>query len=86
MFSNPATNVYSRDVPRLVGFYEGLGFRETFRTPKEGEYARLTAVDAPSLSAPHDWLSDLRRAWVADPTATRSNSRSTGHATPRDDS
>jgi hypothetical protein len=21
---------------RLVGFYEGLGFRETFRTPEEG--------------------------------------------------
>jgi catechol 2,3-dioxygenase-like lactoylglutathione lyase family enzyme len=115
MFRNPAINVYSRDVVRLVTFYQGLGFRETFRTPKsgppdhvelaldgftigiasveaaiadhglnprldgrpveivlwtddtDGEYARLTAAGAPSLSAPHDWLSDLRLAWVADP-------------------
>jgi catechol 2,3-dioxygenase-like lactoylglutathione lyase family enzyme len=115
MFSNPAINIYSRDVLRLVGFYEGLGFRETFRTPKEGppvhvevtldgftvgiasvdaaiadhglspdlggrpveivlwtddtdrDHACLTADGAPSLSEPHDWLSDLRLAWVADP-------------------
>ena len=100
---------------RLVAFYEGLGFRETFRTPLEGEpihvevtldgltigiadadsasadhglrpnlegrpveillwtddtdrdYARLTCEGAPSLSPPHDWLSNLRLAWVADP-------------------
>lgn len=100
---------------RLVTFYEGLGFRETFRTPKEGtpdhvelvldgftigiasaeaaarhhglspdlggrpveivlwtddtdgDYARLTADRVPSLSAPHDWLSDLRLAWLTDP-------------------
>jgi uncharacterized glyoxalase superfamily protein PhnB len=31
------------------------------------DYARLTADGAPSLSAPHDFLSDLRLAWVADP-------------------
>jgi catechol 2,3-dioxygenase-like lactoylglutathione lyase family enzyme len=115
MFSSPAINVYSRDVLRLVAFYAGLGFRETFRTPKDGtpvhvemvldgftigiasvdsaiadhglrpnlggrpveivlwsddtdgDYARLTADGAPSLSPPHDWLSDLRLAWVADP-------------------
>jgi hypothetical protein len=115
MFSRPANNVYSRDVLRLVRFYEGLGFRESFRTPKEGTpdhvdlildgftigiasveaatahhglepnlggrpveivlwtddadgaYARLTDGGAPSLSTPHDWLSDLRLAWVADP-------------------
>jgi lactoylglutathione lyase len=36
MLRNPAINVYSRDVMRLVSFYEGLGFRETFRTPREG--------------------------------------------------
>ena len=36
MFTSPAINVYSHDVTRLAGFYEGLGFRETFRTPKEG--------------------------------------------------
>jgi uncharacterized glyoxalase superfamily protein PhnB len=115
VFRNPAINVYSRDVLRLVSFYEGLGFRETFRTPEEGvpvhveltlegftigiadveaasldhglspdlggrpveillwtddtdrDYARLTAEGAPSLSAPHDFLSDLRLAWVGDP-------------------
>ena len=115
MFSSPAINVYSRDVVRLVKFHEGLGFRETFRTPKEGTpkhvevvldgftigiasvesaiadhgldpnlggrpveivlwpddtdgaYARLISDGAPSLSEPHDWLSDLRLAWVADP-------------------
>jgi catechol 2,3-dioxygenase-like lactoylglutathione lyase family enzyme len=33
-FRNPQINVYSHDVPRLVAFYEGLGFRETFRTPE----------------------------------------------------
>jgi hypothetical protein len=36
IFNDPAINVYSRDATRLVGFYEGLGFRETFRTPEEG--------------------------------------------------
>ncbi len=115
VFTKPAVNIYSRDTLRLVRFYEGLGFRETFRTPREGtpihaevaldgltigvasveaaiadhglgpdlgghpvevvlwtddadrEYARLTAEGAPSLSPPHDFLSDLRLAWVADP-------------------
>jgi uncharacterized glyoxalase superfamily protein PhnB len=115
MFRSPAINVYSHDVMRLASFYEGLGFRETFRTPKEGtpvhveltldgftigiadvdvaqadhglrpelggrpveivlwtddtdgDYARLTAAGASSLSAPHDFLDDLRLAWIADP-------------------
>lgn len=115
MFRSPAINVYSHDVMRLVAFYEGLGFRETFRTPKVGTpvhvelrldgftigiasvdaaiadhglkpelggrpveivlwtddtdaaYQRLTAAGAPSLSPPHDFLSRLRMAWVADP-------------------
>src|SRR5215211_7945740 len=31
------------------------------------DHARLTAEGAPSLSAPHDFLADLRLAWVADP-------------------
>jgi catechol 2,3-dioxygenase-like lactoylglutathione lyase family enzyme len=35
-FQAPMINLYTRDVPRLAGFYERLGFRETFRTPKEG--------------------------------------------------
>jgi hypothetical protein len=36
MFTRPAINVYSRDVVRLADFYNGLGFRETFRTPTSG--------------------------------------------------
>jgi predicted enzyme related to lactoylglutathione lyase len=36
-FRTPSINIYSHDVMRLVKFYEGIGFRETFRTPKEGE-------------------------------------------------
>jgi len=35
-FRNPMINIYSRDIARLASFYERLGFRETFRTPKEG--------------------------------------------------
>jgi hypothetical protein len=35
-FRSPAINIYSYDVMRLVEFYTGLGFRETFRTPSEG--------------------------------------------------
>lgn len=114
-FRNPAMNIYSHDIMRLVGFYASLGFRETFRTPSKGipvhvevtldgftmgiasaaaavahhglspdlggrpveivlwtddtdrDYARLTTAGAPSLSPPHDFLSDLRAAWVADP-------------------
>jgi hypothetical protein len=31
------------------------------------DYARLTAAGTPSLSPPHDFLADLRAAWVADP-------------------
>jgi glyoxylase I family protein len=30
-------------------------------------FAKLTAAGAEALSAPHDWLDDLRVAWVADP-------------------
>jgi uncharacterized glyoxalase superfamily protein PhnB len=115
MFQTPAINIYSYDLVRLVNFYRGLGFRETFRTPKDGtpvhvevtldqftigivsvdaaiadhglkpnlggrpveivlwtddtdrDYTHLVANGAPSLSPPHDFLSDLRLAWVADP-------------------
>lgn len=35
-FRNPAINIYSHDVMRLVRFYASLGFQETFRTPDEG--------------------------------------------------
>lgn len=33
----------------------------------DAAFARLTAAGAPALSPPHDWLSNLRLAWVADP-------------------
>lgn len=115
VFRAPSINIYTHDVPRLVAFYEGLGFRETFRTPKVGEpahielmlggftlgvaavkaaasdhrlspnleghsvevvlwtddvdlaHSRLTGSGSPSLSPPHDFLSNLRAAWVSDP-------------------
>jgi hypothetical protein len=31
------------------------------------EFARLVAAGAEALSEPHDWLDDLRVAWIADP-------------------
>jgi glyoxylase I family protein len=33
----------------------------------DGEFARLTAAGAKALSAPHDWLENLRVAWITDP-------------------
>ena len=33
----------------------------------DANHARLTAAGAPSLSAPHDWLTQSRVAWIADP-------------------
>jgi len=114
-FQSPSIGLLTRDVMRLVRFYEGLGFRETFRNSKEGPpehveltlagftigissaeaavtrhgwnpnldgrpvyillwtqdtdaaYARLIAAGASSLSPPHDFRSNLRSAWVADP-------------------
>lgn len=33
----------------------------------DGAFARLTAAGSRALSAPHDWLDDLRIAWVTDP-------------------
>jgi predicted enzyme related to lactoylglutathione lyase len=44
MFRRPAINIYSHDVMRLVRFYENLGFRETFRTPKDGEPVHVEVV------------------------------------------
>ena len=37
MFTNPAINIYTHDVRILVAFYEGLGFKEAFRFPSEGD-------------------------------------------------
>jgi len=36
VFSTPQVNIYSRDVPGAVRFYREVGFRETFRTPRQG--------------------------------------------------
>jgi catechol 2,3-dioxygenase-like lactoylglutathione lyase family enzyme len=33
----------------------------------DGTFARLVSEGAAGLSAPHDWLDDLRLAWIADP-------------------
>jgi len=35
-FKDPMINLYTRDVRQLAGFYERLGFQETFRTPEQG--------------------------------------------------
>jgi predicted enzyme related to lactoylglutathione lyase len=35
-FRDPMINLYTRDVRQLAGFYERLGFQETFRTPQQG--------------------------------------------------
>lgn len=115
MFKDPSINIFSLDVERLASFYKGIGFRETYRTPKKGApshvevtldrftigvssveaavkdhgvkpelggrpvaivlwtddvdhaYAHLTKGGARSLKPPHDFRSDLRTAWVADP-------------------
>ena len=37
VFRTPSINIYTHDVKRLVRFYEGIGFHETFRTPMRGE-------------------------------------------------
>jgi hypothetical protein len=44
VFRSPAINVYSRDVMRLVSFYEDLAFGETFQTPKEGTPAHVELI------------------------------------------
>lgn len=61
--SDPSVNVYSRYVMRLERFYEGVGFRETCRTPKEGEPAHAeVALDGFTLG--------LRRWTRQSPTMT----------------
>jgi uncharacterized glyoxalase superfamily protein PhnB len=35
-FATPSVGLFTRDVPRLVRFYEGLGFRETYRDTPDG--------------------------------------------------
>jgi predicted enzyme related to lactoylglutathione lyase len=33
----------------------------------DGQFDRLTGAGCAALSEPHDWLDDLRIAWIADP-------------------
>jgi predicted enzyme related to lactoylglutathione lyase len=40
-FSRPMINLYARDLPKALAFYAGLGFAETFRTPKSGELSHV---------------------------------------------
>lgn len=35
-FRRPQVNLYSRDLPRAIAFYERLGFAESFRYPATG--------------------------------------------------
>lgn len=35
-FTSPMINLLTREVERMVAFYAGMGFKESFRTPKEG--------------------------------------------------
>jgi len=41
VFQTPSISIFSRDVLRLAAFYERLGFRETYRTPKKGTPTHL---------------------------------------------
>jgi predicted enzyme related to lactoylglutathione lyase len=40
-FRAPMINLYSRDLPRAVAFYSGMGFVETFRAPASGEPSHI---------------------------------------------
>jgi hypothetical protein len=52
-FRSPMINIYSHDVMRLVEFYQGLGFHERFRTPKQGMPGnRSESTRRPSTIAP----------------------------------
>jgi predicted enzyme related to lactoylglutathione lyase len=37
VFRTPSINIYTRNLNHLIEFYESVGFRQTFRTPKLGE-------------------------------------------------
>ena len=68
MFTNPAINIYSRDIDRLAAFYERLGFRQTFRTPADGAPVHMEMTldaftigiaDPAALAADHGLEPDL---------------------------
>jgi glyoxylase I family protein len=44
VFRTPQVILFSSDLPRAAGFYAGLGFTETFRTPAEGEPIHVDLV------------------------------------------
>jgi catechol 2,3-dioxygenase-like lactoylglutathione lyase family enzyme len=68
VFSTPQVNIYSQDVLRAVEFYRRAGFRETFRTPREGtpihvelelDGFKLGIASAASAAADHGLELDL---------------------------
>ncbi len=44
MFRTPQINLYTKDIAKSLAFYEGLGFVETFRTPKDGPPVHVELV------------------------------------------
>jgi catechol 2,3-dioxygenase-like lactoylglutathione lyase family enzyme len=58
MFRSPQINLYVADVPRSVGFYQRLGFAETFRTPAAGTPIHVEMV----LDGFRIGLADVRSA------------------------
>jgi catechol 2,3-dioxygenase-like lactoylglutathione lyase family enzyme len=68
VFSTPQVNIYSQDVLQAVEFYRRAGFRETFRTPREGtpihvelelDRFKLGIASAASAAADHGLEVDL---------------------------
>ncbi len=43
-FREPQIVLFTADLPRAAAFYERLGFRETFRTPAEGDPIHVDLV------------------------------------------
>ena len=41
IFREPMINLYSRDLPRAVAFYQALGFMEIFRWPETGDPVKI---------------------------------------------
>ncbi len=84
----PGMSVLVRDAGSLSGLdrkVRDLFGRDVNHDVHTGDdYARLTAAGAPSLSAPYDWLADLRLAWVADPDGDPIQLAGTASQTPAD--
>ena len=44
LFRAPQLILFSDDLPRITGFYRGLGFTEVFRTPRDGDPIHVDLV------------------------------------------